>query len=130
MSPELAAVSFAKIIGQFFINVRQGFQQDAGIVIERHLDLVANGGVTATHLVGLPQRGNLGGDCLFAFLSFPLSKRQTIQVLEFLGDALSLEENRSPGDLCGMGREDNRDFHLSQPFQNLRRGDARSSHPA
>ena len=131
MAPsELAAVGFAKIISQFFVDVRQCFEQDAGVIVEPHLDLVANSRAMATHLISLPQRRNLRGDCLLAFLSRPLSKRQTIQLLQFLGNALSLEEYRPPRDLCGMGRENDSDFHLSQPLQNLLLGDACRPHPA
>jgi len=62
-------------------------------------------------------------------LSFPLSKRQTIESLQFLGNASPLEEHSPPRDLGGMGRENNSDFHLSQPLQNLLLGDSRSSQP-
>src|SRR6267143_4352507 len=125
MPPQLAAVGFAKIISQFFINVRERFEQDGGVIVEPHLDLIANSRATTTHLVSLPQFGNLRGDCLLAFLSFPLSKRQTIQSLQFLGNASSLEKHSPPRDLGGMGRENNSGFHLSQPMQNLLLGDSR-----
>ncbi len=128
MPRQLAAVGFAKIISQFFINVWESFEQDSGVVVEPHLDLIANSRATTTHLVSLPQCGNLRGDCLLAFLSFSRSKRQTIKSLQFLGNASPLEEHSPPRNLGGMGSENNSDFHLSQPLQNLLLGDSRSSH--
>src|ERR1700730_2817105 len=111
MPPQLAAVGFANIFSQFFINIRQSFEQDSRVVVEPHPDLIANGRAPTTHLVRLPKCGNLRGDCLLAFLSFSLSKRQTIKSLEFLGNASPLEEHSSPRDFGGMGRENNSDFH-------------------
>src|SRR5712664_2508169 len=130
MPPQLAAVGFTKIISQFFINVRESFEQNGGVIVEPHLDLIANSRATTTYLISLPQFGNLRGDCLLALLSFPFSKRQTIELLQFLGNAPPLEEHSPPRDLGGMGSENNGDLHLPQPLQNLLLGDSRSSHPS
>src|SRR6267378_3886241 len=119
MPPQLTAVGFTKIIGQFFINVRESFEQDGGVVVEPHLNLIANSRAPPPHLVSLPQFGNLRGDCLLAFLSFPFSERQTIQSLQFLGNAPPLEEHSAPRDFGGMGSENNGDLPLPQPLQNL-----------
>src|SRR5258707_9091365 len=74
------------------------------------LDLVAHRGAFSAHFVGLPERRDLLADVARGVFLFGGRELATISVLEDLGDAVELLEQRATGRLARVGREGERDL--------------------
>src|SRR4029434_11338151 len=89
----LCSVLVPKCRGNLVDQDAQDLDDRVRVVVESHLDLVAQRWFSATHLVGLPQRGDLGGDGFGSRGRFCVGQWEAIEALEFGWRVFSVEQN-------------------------------------
>jgi len=89
---QYVSVNVADRFRHLAINTRQGFKQREPKIAQSHADLVVHGGLGLPNFVALPKRGNLGMDDLFATQGFAWGEGKTIEPLQFVGDAATLQQ--------------------------------------
>ena len=81
------AVLVAQCAGDFFEQLRQGFEDGDVVIIEAKFNFVLDGGAMAANFVGLPERGDFREDVFFASGQFFILQRNLIQAFEGLAEA-------------------------------------------
>ena len=87
-------------------------------------------GRARTHLIGLPQPGDLGQHQFFEPRHILLWKRNAVQRLKKLADAAALEHHGAPCRLSGVRGEHGHDEHAAKPVEGLFRANAYAAHLA
>ena len=110
--------------GDFGVEDGEGVEEGGLVVVERHADLVADGGAGAADVVGLPEGGDLGDEVVLEGFELGLGDGDAVELLEEVGDAAALEHDGAAGDLGGVRGEDGRDADALEEVAGLVGGDA------
>src|SRR5262249_50318475 len=99
-----------------------------GIITEAHLYLIADGRLAPAHLVCLPERRYLCGYLRGPSGGLAIGERQSVEVLDLLGDAPALEQDGSSCDLSRVRGEHGDNLDSRQGLKRLLAGHARFTH--
>ena len=110
--------------GDLGVEDGKGVEEAGLVVVERHADLVADGGACAADVVGLPECGDLGDEVVLEGFELRFGDGDAVELFEQIGDAAALEHDAAAGDLGGVRGEDGGDADATKKRVGLVGADA------
>ena len=110
--------------GDLGVEDGEGVEEAGLVVVERHADLVADGGAGAADVVGLPEGGDLGDEVVLEGFELRFGDGDAVELFEEVGDAAALEHDAAAGDLGGVRGEDGGDADAAEKCEGFVGGGA------